>query len=178
VSFFPRHPALRFTQRYSDMYAVSCALVWSVACTATVEPTCEPIATTVGGADFAGHGFVDWSASAGEPAIIRGPQGGQHVWLSVRFAAQPRGRLRLRSALRDRVTGAALEKGITTLAAKAQQGLDGTWIVDGLPVFVDKPCEVTDRVCQAWVEVIDADDCAVVASALVTPQWSEDCPSK
>ena len=128
----------------------------------------------IGGAADDGSGFVDWSGGGARPPIITGPQGGQHVWLSVRTRNLVPQKVEIAARLVTPETCAAFAPGEVKLHVSLKA--DGPWLAyNGITAFVDHPCDVRDRPIRVKVTVTDATGATAHAEADIAPTWHGSC---
>lgn len=136
-----------------------------------------PTILEVGGADLKGSTFVDLSSGVTTASIIRGPQGGQHIWVMVRYKGDglwPK-KMKVLVTMRIRETGAIVKPG-TVPVTQTMVARDG-WmqLATAVPAFVKCPCQVFGRVLDVTVEVTDLYGREMQATAPLKGTWDGSC---
>lgn len=141
------------------------------ACTATVDPEPDagpcggegPLARIGGAVDIPAGGtltFVDWHAPTPDggpprPAIISGPQGGQHIWAGVQMRGLAPKKLRMAVTLWFADTGEKVLPGRVEIT-KTMEAKDACLFeYVAMPAFVKEPCKVQNRLLRADLELSD-----------------------
>lgn len=138
--------------------------------------TSEVIEVVVGGGDDeTGVGFVDWSTGQVTPPMIRGPQGGQHVWVAVRTRGLWPAKMRINVTMTLLDTGVAVKPGTVPLMPTLTPAEDGWHTVDRITAYVKCPCQVKDRLVRVSVETVDLYGLSGAAEATIRPTWDGDC---
>jgi len=137
--------------------------------TALEKPT-----ALIGGACDNGAGFVDWHSAEAKPAILRGIQGGQHIWVSARAKGVWPKKMRLAVTAYDAETGDLMKPGKVELTNSMKN--DGPWLLySGIPAFVKEPCKIKDR--KLRIELVLSDLYGVQAKdeVFIRPTWDGFC---
>jgi len=128
---------------------------------------------------------------------LRGHQGGQHVFVSVRVRDGKDDKTRkylTGVSLTIEASNALVEPGVTwwklrywpldadfaptsEAAAGAALGPDTWWQVVGVPAFVHHPCDARDRRVRVEARLIDATGGTYAGDACVVPTWTDPCDS-
>ena len=131
----------------------------------------------VGTADDKGKVFVDLGSGDIKAPILRGPQGGQHIWVMVRFRGDdlsPK-KLRIATTMSIKETGVVVKPGTVTMTQTMSEK-DGWWqLKTAITSFVKCPCQVYDRKLVIDVDVIDLYGRTAKAQAEVTGTWDGVC---
>jgi len=128
----------------------------------------------VGGANDDGSGFVDWRSGTARPTIIMGPQGGQHVYVSVRVAALWPKKIRMGVEMRDAQTGEVVKPGRIEITSSLKA--DEAWMAyAGMTAFVKEPCKISDRKMKVHLDVSDLYGVKATDDAVITPHWAGYC---
>ncbi len=139
------------------------------------DGTDETIAVVVGGSDEPGQVFVDWPETGASAPMIRGPQGGQHVWVSVRTRGLWPKKMRLDVQMTAIDTEVVVKPGKVPLLLSLSPGPDGYDEVIGVTAYVKCPCQVKDRKLRVDVDVVDLYGLVGHGTGYVTPTWDGDC---
>jgi len=133
---------------------------------------------SVGGANEMGEGFVVWTDGKGQPEILKGPQGGQHIWVSARTRnLHPK---KARVAVTMHVEGPAgdemVKPGRVEIIGtlKSEPDFDGL-LYAGLPAFVKEPCKIMNKKVRVELEVDDLYGVHAAAKAWISPVWKGYC---
>lgn len=143
----------------------------------------QPPQVVVGGALDPGTGFVDWAdEGVGLPTpatIISGPQGGQHIWVSVRTKGLWPSKARIGVEFVDPETGAIAKPGrVEVIGTLKTDPTAPQWLLyEGLPAFIKEPCLIRERPLRAVLKVVDLYGRSVQDTALLKPVWTGWCPS-
>ncbi len=186
----------RFMQ-VAGMLAVALA-AWLTGCGPTSDPTSDAKGdgnhadlpgdatdtaphVVVGGADDAGMAFVDWSSGSYPATLIHGPQGGQHIWTSVKTTNLYANKARISAMLYLETPGLPdelVKPGTTPVTgtlkayppppAVPEAGLAYV----GLPAFVSQPCKIAQQRVRVQVEVSDLYGVAATGKAWIRPKWT------
>lgn len=135
----------------------------------------EAIEVVVGGSDEPGQVFVPWTATGAVAPMIRGPQGGQHVWVSVRTRGLWPKKMRLDVTMTAIDTNVVVKPGKVPLLLSLVPGPDGYDEVIGVTAYVKCPCQVKDRKLRVDVDVVDLYGLVGHGVGYVTPTWDGDC---
>lgn len=134
----------------------------------------------VGGSNSDGTGFVDWSNSAigsggiPRPPIIIGPQGGQHVYVSVRTRNLFPQQVKITATVATPADCTPYDPGPSHWSVSLKS--DDGWLgFQGITAFIAKPCDVKDKVVRVKVEVVDKDGLSASNFADIQPTWSGTC---
>lgn len=152
-------------------------LVLGVAACASIGAP-EPVGDmtiSLGGDNDDGTGVVDWHAATVAPPIVMGPQGGQHIWLSLRTGHSYQAKsMRLVIDMTDLDTGEAVKPGsipVTTTLTDVGDALQGT----GLRAYVKEPCKIMGHHVRVHVSVEDLVGLTGSDEAVITPTWGGFC---
>ncbi len=128
----------------------------------------------IGGANDDGIGFIPWHGATVRPKIIQGPQGGQHIWVSMRSNGLWPKKIMLSVDMRDATTGALVLPGDVTriLGLTPHETFDA---YDGFIAYVSEPCAIADRPIRVTMFASDLYGVATSDSAIVLPIWSTVC---
>lgn len=143
----------------------------------------------VGGADKEGKCWIDWNNGGATPEIIKGPQGGQHIWVSAdtlnlhpkkariavtMYVEQPDGSSEMVKPGRVEMTGT-----LKFPPAPGERGSCGQLPSDlyyfGLPAFVKDPCKIAGKKVRVELEVDDLYGVHAESKAWITPTWNGYC---
>lgn len=140
----------------------------------------------VGGANKLGDGWLDWSDAKQTPEILKGPQGGQHIWVSARtwhlhpkkarvavtmYLESPTGDVMVKPG-RVEVTGTLKLPGEVTGTSRGE----GSYLLySGLPSFVKEPCKIKDKRVRVELEVSDLHGVQATDKAWIYPVWTGYC---
>ncbi len=128
----------------------------------------------IGGANDDGTGFVDWRSGAVTPTIIMGPQGGQHVYVSVRAANLWPKKIRMGVEMRDALTDEVVKPGRIEITSSLKA--DCEWMTyTGMTAFVKEPCKISDRKLKVHLDVSDLYGVKATDDAVITPHWEGYC---
>lgn len=142
----------------------------------------QPPQAVVGGSFDHGAGFVDWTEQGADlptPAtIISGPQGGQHIWVSVRTKGLWPTKARMGVQFVDPQTGAIAKPGVVEVIAtlKTDPTAPDWLLYEALPAFIKEPCGVRDKPMRAELKVVDLYGRTVQDTAVIVPTWTGWCP--
>lgn len=159
-------------------------LLWAVAaagCDAGPGPEPAPptdLAVEIGGALPQGDGWVSWGDGKATPAITRGPQGGQHIWVRVRTRGLWPAKQRLDVTMTLLDTGVVVRPGTVPILQSSQAEPDGSALSTAITAYVTCPCQVVGRRLRIHAAVVDLYGLAAEGSAEVTPTWDGDCSQK
>ncbi len=133
----------------------------------------------VGGASADGKGFLDWQDGAATPAIIRGPQGGQHIWVSVRMRGLSPKKLKMTIEMARKDNSVVVKPGAVPLilTLKPSAALPSTFEFAALTAFVKCPCQVVGKPLVVRLDLADLYGRTFQTSATITPTWDGDCSS-
>ncbi len=133
-----------------------------------------PPSLEIGGADDSGLGFVSWRDGTAKPTIIRGPQGGQHVWVSAHAHGLWKQKILLTVNMHDEQTGVLVEPGeVSRILNLTPYGDFDAY--EGFTAYVSAPCAIANRLIRVEMLASDLYGVATSDSAVVTPQWSYPC---
>lgn len=130
----------------------------------------------VGGASEEGLGFVDWSSGTVEPAITRGPQGGQHIWVSahIRHVFPNKARVAVTMYVEGTATSVEVKPGRVEMIGNLKP--DGDWLIyPGIAAFVKEPCKIQGKKVRVELEVDDLYGRQTKAKAWIRPTWDGVC---
>ncbi len=136
---------------------------------------CGPVSLVIGGADKEGAGWVDWQAATATPPMIRGPQGGQHIWVRTRSRGlwQKKARLDVTMTLID--TGIVVKPGTVPVMHTLQPEGECQDLSPPITAYVKCPCQVVGRKVRVDVSLLDLYGVSAKAKAEITPTWDGDC---
>lgn len=130
----------------------------------------------VGGADDEGKGFVDWSVGPNTPPIIRGPQGGQHIWVSAhaRHVYPNKARVAVTMYLDEGGTAKVVSPGRVEMIGMLKG--DGDWLIyPGIAAFVKEPCKIYGKNVRVELEVDDLYGRRATDTKWIRPTWDGPC---
>lgn len=130
----------------------------------------------VGGASEEGKGFVDWSSGTEAPAITRGPQGGQHIWVSahVRHVFPNKARVAVTMFVEEGAVSVEVKPGRVEMTSNLKA--DGDWLIyPGIAAFVKEPCKIQGKKVRVELDVDDLYGRKVQAKAWIRPTWDGVC---
>ncbi|MCO4762583.1 MAG: hypothetical protein KC502_13815 [Myxococcales bacterium] len=164
---------------------VLCALVLSasVACEEPEEteiPDDGTVGAVVGGASNDGKGFVDWSDGTATPEMLRGPQGGQHIWVAVRMRGLSHKKLKMTVEMQRVDTGTVVKPGAVPVMSTLKPIADGEfkYQFSAITAFVKCPCQVADKRLRVKLSLSDLYGRKYETIGEITPTWSGDCSAK
>ncbi|MBM4342741.1 MAG: hypothetical protein FJ100_05135 [Deltaproteobacteria bacterium] len=138
-------------------------------------PNTKPT-TRVGGADPEGKGWLDWSTGKDTPEILKGPQGGQHIWVSARTANLHPKKARITVTMfLETPTGDQVVKPGTVEMTGTLKWEEGWLVYAGLPAFVKEPCVIRDKKVRVELAVDDLYGVHAADTAWITPVWKGYC---
>jgi hypothetical protein len=137
-----------------------------------VVPT---VAVWVGGSQDDGNGFVDWENGNSKPKIIRGPQGGQHIWVSARAKGMHPKKIRLGVEMFDAETGDPMKPGRVEVTVSLKPEDWGWELYAGIPAFVKEPCKVMNRKLKVKFDASDLYGVGATDEAFIWPTWDGAC---
>jgi hypothetical protein len=144
------------------------------------SPTSAPIEDTnvvIGGASDDGTAVVDWHAGLFTPPILMGPQGGQHIWVSVRaghgFHAKS---MRFTIDMTDLDTGEVVKPGTIPVTATMSDVGDALQVTN-LRGYVKEPCKIKGHRVHIRVGLEDLMGLTGSDEVDIKPQWSGFCGS-
>ena len=131
----------------------------------------------VGGASVEGKGFIDWQDGSATPAIIRGPQGGQHIWVSVRMTGLSPKKLKMTVEMARKDNGTVVKPGAVPLILTLKPSPEHPTAFEfaSLTAFVKCPCQVAGKPLVVRLELADLYGRTFQTSATITPTWDGDC---
>jgi hypothetical protein len=132
------------------------------------------VAVQVGGADLKGERWVELGPGA-EAAMVRGPQGGQHIWVSVRAQGLWPSKMRVDVTMTLLDSGVTVKPGTVPLLLTLKPGADGWVEAIGMTAYVKCPCQVVGRPVRIDVALIDLYGLTGAGQATVTPLWDGAC---
>lgn len=135
-----------------------------------------PPQAEVGGASKEGKGFVDWSSGKEQPAITRGPQGGQHIWVSahVRHVFPNKARVAVTMYVEEGGSSTEVKPGRVEMTGNLK-GDDDWLIYPGIAAFVKEPCKIQGTKVRVELDVDDLYGRKVQAKAWIRPTWDGVC---
>jgi len=136
--------------------------------------TDEAPAVEIGGCDDDGKGFVDWSQSKSKPPMLRGIQGGQHIWFSVKARNVSKKKLRMAVTLIVEETTRTVIPGRVEYTSTLPE-VDGWYFYEGARAYVKCPCQVVGKQLRAELEVIDLYGRTASDQVWITPTWDGSC---
>ncbi len=138
-----------------------------------IDPDKEP-KVLVGGADENGAGFVDWSDDKAKPPMLRGMQGGQHVWFSVKARNVSPKKLRMAVTLIIDETAKAVIPGRVEYTSTPPE-VDGWYLYQRARAYVKCPCQVVGKKLRVQLEVTDLYGRAASDEVWIEPTWDGNC---
>ena len=133
-----------------------------------------PPSVEIGGANDDGSGFVAWHDGTVHPTIIRGPQGGQHIWVSAHMQNLWPHKLLMAVGMHDEETGALVLPGDVTRILELTSDV-GFYHYNGFIAYVSEPCKIHDRKIRVHILAQDLFGVATTDTAVITPVWSLPC---
>ena len=150
-------------------------LMLLAACATDATTTATTGVVRVDGALDDGTGLVDWQTGTATPAIVMGPQGGQHVWTVVTtshaFYAK---RMRITVEMTDLDTGEIVKPGAFQFTKDMVDTADGLQS-PAITAFVKEPCKVKGHHLRVRADVEDLVGVTGSAEATITPTWTGYC---
>lgn len=138
-------------------------------------PASQQPAAWIGGSDADGQTFVDWKSGTAFAAIISGPQGGQHIWVSVRVKHVSPVKLRMGVQMIDSETCDLVKPGRVEITHTMIPKPDGIFEYTGIPAFVKEPCKIKSRKLRVHLDISDMYGLETEAEATITPQYDGFC---
>ena len=131
----------------------------------------------VGGASDTGKGFVDWTDGEATPPMIRGPQGGQHVWVTVRMRGLSPKKLRMTVEMSRKDNGKIVKPGAVPVMStvKTSPEFPSGFQSNYITAFVRCPCQVANKPLRVHLAVADLYGRTFETDATITPTWDGDC---
>ena len=131
----------------------------------------------VGGADDKGKVFIDLTGGEVKAPILRGPQGGQHVWVMVRFQGKDLSPKKLRIAATMRIRGSqvVVKPGTVTVTQTLREKQGWYQLATAIPAFVKCPCQVYGKLLDVEASVIDLYGRTAIAKGTITGTWDGVC---
>lgn len=129
----------------------------------------------IGGCKDDGTGYLDWHSSTIAPNIVMGPQGGQHVYVSVRATSDfyvKNARITVDGL--DLDTGDIVKPGAFEFTRSFTPEGSGLGVV-GLTSFVKEPCKIKGHRVRMHVHVEDLVGLTGDDEAIITPSWNGFC---
>ena len=138
------------------------------------EPAPPTAQVELGGADNSGKIWLSLDELDHRPPIIFGPQGGYHIWFSLR--AHDLDPVALQVAVDMTVVGSGRRVKPGRAARAVQLRQEGQWLVfSGLYGYVSCPCQIRDQEVRVTLAATDRRGRQASASATITPRWSNPC---
>lgn len=132
----------------------------------------------VGGADTAGKGFVSWETPDRDATIITGPQGGQHIWVSVGVDLPAAVTLNAAVTLFREPTGTlaeALVKPGMVEFRRPTKLIGGQQVLEGVTAFVKEPCKINGQRVRVEVTAHTEGGRSGQAKAWIVPHYDGPC---
>jgi len=131
----------------------------------------------VGGASDDGKGFIDWQSGEETAKMIRGPQGGQHVWVSVRMTGLSNKKLRMTVEMVREDNGKVVKPGAVPVMSslKGNKFKPGGYQFSAITAFVKCPCQVAKKTLIVNLKLEDLYGRTYKTSAKVLALWDGDC---
>ncbi len=185
VATSPSFPSPRFPRRRLLLLA-SAALVIVAACDGDPDPGDDAGATDghagetelqVGGADKVGRKFVSLTSGTEKMPILRGPQGGQHIWVMVRYRGAGLWHKKMRIAVTMTIdeTKKVVKPGTVTLTQSLVEKDGWYTLKTAIPAFVKCPCQIVGKKLTVEAAVIDLYGRTAIATEKVTGTWDGVC---
>ena len=135
------------------------------------------IRVELGGADDEGLLFVDWSSGDATPKMVRGPQGGQHIWVRTRSEGlwHKKARIDVTMTLID--SGNVVKPGTVPVMPTLEVQEDGSALSPGITAYVKCPCQIVGRAVRVRAEIVDLYGLTGAGEATIHPTWYGDCNS-
>lgn len=129
----------------------------------------------LGGADDEGQQFIDWADGTATPKMVRGPQGGQHIWVRTRSQGlwHKKARISVTMTLVD--SGNVVKPGTVPVMPTLEVLPDGDALSPGITAYVKCPCQVVGRQVRVRAEIVDLYGLTGVGEATIRPTWDGDC---
>lgn len=133
------------------------------------------ILVELGGADDEGQQFVDWSSGQATPKMVRGPQGGQHIWVRTRSTGlwPKKARIDVTMTLID--SGQVVKPGTVPNMPMLEEQQDGSALSPGITAYVKCPCQVVGRLVRVRAQIVDLYGLVGDGEATIRPTWDGDC---
>lgn len=148
-----------------------CVLLVGCATSATSAP---PGSSTlvIGGANDDGTGFVDWHGETVAPPIIMGPQGGQHVWVSIRSSHDFNAtKMRITIDMTDLDTSEVVKPGQMQFTRTLVES--GDWLqFSAITAYVKEPCKIRGHHVRVHVSAEDLVGMTGSDEAVIVPKWT------
>ena len=129
----------------------------------------------VGGSDADGQTFVDWASGAVQAKVISGPQGGQHIWVSVQASNLWPVKLRMVVQMFDVETGELVKPGKVEITHTMNPTCGPWFTYTGMPSFVKEPCKINGRKLRVHLEASDLYGLAASSDAFIVAQYDGFC---
>ncbi len=131
----------------------------------------------VGGANDEGKGFISWEDGTATPPMLRGPQGGQHVWVSVQMRGMVQQKLRMTVEMVLDDTGKVVKPGAVPFMQTVPPLPDDpkTFQFSAITAFVRCPCQVANKSVTVKLTLDDLYGRSTTATAKIKPSWDGDC---
>lgn len=137
----------------------------------------------LGGSDKDGNGFVDWSGPKPTPPMLRGPQGAQHVWVSLRARQIDPKKTEVWLGMEVIETGKPVfpgerwMKGVTFKNDTSPGALPGGVLIQGLTAVVGCPCRIHGMDVRVYAKIKDSQGVVVTDEVVIAPTWDDpaDC---
>ena len=171
--------------------------LWMFACCSDDPPASKPDAGTdpdgysnyhqprtvwVGGSLDNGTGFVDWSPAPGvdlpkSATIISGPQGGQHIWVTVRTKGLWSNKARIRVEIVHAQDGTVAKPGyVEVIGSLKVDPAAPEWLYyQGIAAFIKEPCKIMKIPHRVQVKVTDLYGDQAAGEARIVPTWDGWC---
>lgn len=137
---------------------------------------CGETVMEVGGADDKGKQFVPLVTEVKAP-ILRGPQGGQHIWVMVRFRGDGLSskKLRIATTMSIRDTKVVVKPGTVTMTQTLTEEDGWFRLKTAIPSFVKCPCQVYGKTLDIDVDVVDLYGRTAKAQGQIVGTWDGVC---
>ena len=160
------------------MHAVKWLLLSLLAgCASETTPPVAGTSVVMGGANEDGTAPVDWHSGLFSPPILMGPQGGQHIWVSVRtghgFNAKS---MRFTIDMTDVDTGEVVKPGTIPVTANLTDVGDALQVTN-LRAYVKEPCKINGHRVRVHVGLEDLIGLTGSDEVDIKPTWSGFCGS-
>lgn len=141
-----------------------------------VEPGASPARTVrVDGALPDGTGWVDWHTGTPTVGIFMGPQGGQHVWVSVTTSTEfYTKKARLSVGMTDLDTGEEVKPGVFQFVKELLPEGEGLRAA-AVTAFVKEPCKIKGHRVLVRVAVEDLVGLTGTGESIIRPTWDGFC---
>jgi hypothetical protein len=142
----------------------------------------QPRTVWVGGSLDNGTGFVDWSLAPGvdlpkSATIISGPQGGQHIWVTVRTKGLWSNKARIRVEIVHAQDGTVAKPGYVEIigSLKVDPAAPEWLYYQGIAAFIKEPCKIMKIPHRVQIQIVDLYGDKAAGEARIVPTWDGWC---